>query len=188
MKNKIKFLGIIALVVIAGLAVSCEEPTQCDHNAAKHVVGENCGSAAKGCKPYDYGGTGGINGIPVYRLPAVSDAQMTGVFDKILGGYDLLPVGTMKDRINTINVTAIHVTNDVWGEFVSTNKVIKISRNLEAGLIRDLLQDIATDDLAMLMQQNGVRLAVLRTVPDTNVLQPAPKLNICYTGKEKTKR
>jgi uncharacterized repeat protein (TIGR02543 family) len=121
----------------------------CNCTDKEHLgIGEtcDCGGAICNCTYKEYGK---INGIPVYRTTAVTDAQMAGVFAKLEAGYNGVAAGA-KAKITTTNVTAIHITNDAYGEYVGASKVIKIGHTLTSAQITSELYDIANDYLAIL--------------------------------------
>ena len=89
---------------------------------------------------------GGGGNIPIYRVKAVTEAQMDGVVAKVQAGYNGVN-GVVKPKINTNNVNAIHITNDEWEIYELTSKIIKIPYIFTSDEMRVALQDIATYDI-----------------------------------------
>ena len=88
MKNKIRFFLVVALALLIGFMM-----TACDNNGnvcekrslAADDTANKCNKGTCTCAVKEYGK---VNGIPVYRLKAVTDAQAITAMTNLTTGYN----------------------------------------------------------------------------------------------------
>ena len=142
---------VFLMVIIALMACKTDSDSdpECNCPIKSHLaVGGSCscGLASCGCTVHEYGK---VNGIPVYRTSAVSDAQMAGVLAKVQAGYDGVMVN--KSNISTTKVSAIHMVDDEWAEFCEPDGkgkfIIKLGYQASSTVMEAALTNIANGPL-----------------------------------------
>ena len=122
---------------------------KCEHKGwAIDDEAEPCGKYGCICGPkvYCY-----INSIPVYRVKAVSDEQMSGVFEKLEAAYNGMNP-TYKPKINAMNVAAFHMIS-VGGTYNKNSKIFTLMYSFTTNQMIDELDDNARFEIAQLQQK-----------------------------------
>ena len=159
---------VILMVIIALMACKTDSDSdpECNCPVKDHLgIGENCycGKNSCTCTVQEYGK---VNGIPVYRTSAISNAQMAGVVAKVQAGYDGMS-GSNKPNFIPSKVSAIYFTDGI--EDIDTiNKIIKLDvNNCESLYLSGAFDYIITGPLALLKLNDGIKLALGQKVNTT---------------------
>ena len=137
MKKNIGILLVVTFALVMGLIM-----TACDNSGGvcekrDLAVDDAAGTCGKGtctCAVKEYGK---VNGIPVYRLKAVTDAQAKTAMTNLTAGFNTMG-DAPKTNITTNNISAFHIGGAVGWNAVEKIQTIKFDWNAET--MRDLLE------------------------------------------------
>jgi len=157
MKKKIRFMGIAAIVAITVFLVSCGDPSPCNVKHSTPLVA--CTGNVTGCGVYNYGGTGKVNNIPVYRTVGVDHEEAEDAFTALETAFARDFSG--KANYTAAKVSAFHIDTANGISSAPAPFIIRLNYANNADVMEMRLEMHGTEqlDFAMLMQQNGVRLA-----------------------------